>query len=66
MSGNETTPTTGLATVEEAMTFLSLGRTKLYDLIANGAIRSITIGKSRRIPWAELHDFCQRPEQIGG
>lgn len=43
-----------LLTPEEAGRALSLGRTKVYQLISSGALRSIRVGKSRRIPRAAL------------
>lgn len=44
-------------TVEEAARLLSLNRTKLYALCMRGEIRSIKIGRSRRIPIAALQQF---------
>ena len=43
-----------LVTVEEAGRRLSLGRTKVYELVASGELASITVGKSRRIPVSAL------------
>lgn len=39
---------------------LSIGRSKLYELLATGALRSVRIGKSRRIPAEELAAYVQR------
>ena len=44
-------------TVEEAARLLSLNRTKMYALCMRGDIRSIKIGRSRRIPIAALQQF---------
>jgi excisionase family DNA binding protein len=48
------TPEPGLAavllTVEEAAQRLSIGRTTMYGLVSSGAIKSVTIGRLRRIP----------------
>jgi excisionase family DNA binding protein len=44
----------GLATVAEGERFLSLGRSKLYDLMDAGELPYCKIGKSRRIPWEAL------------
>lgn len=41
----------GMATVEEASRFLSLGRSKLYSLMDAGELTYAKIGKARRIPW---------------
>lgn len=38
-----------LITVTETMRRLSLGRTKVYELLADGHLQSIKIGRSRRI-----------------
>jgi excisionase family DNA binding protein len=39
-----------LLTVEEAAQRLSVGRTTMYGLVSSGAIKSVTIGRLRRIP----------------
>jgi excisionase family DNA binding protein len=39
-----------LLTVPEAAQALAISRSKLYELIASGAIRSVRIDGSRRIP----------------
>lgn len=46
-----------LLTVEDAALALSLGRTKVYELVESGALRSVKIGRSRRIPAQALHEF---------
>jgi len=45
-----TGPTTVLLTVEEAAQRLSIGRTTMYSLVSTGAVKSVTIGRLRRIP----------------
>lgn len=49
-----------LLTPEEAAEALSLGRTKVYELIREGALRSVRIGKCRRVPAAALDEFVDR------
>lgn len=44
-----------LLTPPEAATMLSIGRTKLYDLLRTGALFSIRLGGSRRIPDPRRH-----------
>ncbi len=44
-------------TVEEAARLLSLNRTKVYALCTRGELRSLKIGRSRRIPVAALHEY---------
>lgn len=39
-----------LLTVEDAAERLSLGRTKVYELIRSGELEAVRIGKSRRVP----------------
>ena len=53
--------TTGplLVTVAQAAALLSVSRTTLYELLASGAIESIYIGRSRRVPVGALHDFVE-------
>lgn len=46
-----------LLTPEEAADVLSIGRSKLYELLATGALESVAIGSCRRIPRAALADF---------
>jgi len=49
-----------LFTPEQAADMLGLGRTKLYELLAAGYLRSVRIGACRRIPSSALHDFVNR------
>ncbi|WP_433351694.1 helix-turn-helix domain-containing protein [Microtetraspora malaysiensis] len=49
-----------LLTVPEAADALAISRSKLYQLIASGAVSSIRIDGSRRVPVASLHDFIAR------
>lgn len=46
-----------LLTPREAAERLSIGRSKLYELLAEGALESVHIGSSRRIPVGALADF---------
>lgn len=50
----------GLLRIEEAARLLSLGRSKTYQLVQQGEIPSIHIGKSRRIPTAALQHWIDR------
>jgi excisionase family DNA binding protein len=43
-----------LVTPEVAARMLSIGRTTMYELIRIGAIKTVTIGRSRRVPVCEL------------
>lgn len=42
---------------EEAAAVLGVGRSTLYELLAAGAVESVLIGKSRRVPVAALADY---------
>ncbi|MEU4891926.1 helix-turn-helix domain-containing protein [Streptomyces sp. NPDC044780] len=51
-------PTTHeLLKVPEVMAALRLSRFKVYDLIRSGELRSITIGRARRVPVDALRAF---------
>jgi excisionase family DNA binding protein len=41
----------------EAAAHLGIGRSKVYELLRLGQLRSVKIGASRRIPQAALADF---------
>ena len=49
-----------LLTVEEAADRLNVGRTSVFALIKSGRLVSVRIGRSRRIPAAELEAFTAR------
>jgi excisionase family DNA binding protein len=44
----------------EAARVLSLGRSKLYELLASGELPSVKIGRATRIPAASLRDWVER------
>ncbi|MGW0807566.1 excisionase family DNA-binding protein [Nonomuraea sp. NPDC002799] len=48
---------------EEAADYLGIGRTKVYELIRSGALRSVRIGTLRRVPATALTEFVTRLEQ---
>ena len=52
---------------EEAFRVLAIGRSKVYELLATGALESIAIGRSRRIPAEALRRWValQREAQTG-
>lgn len=49
-----------LCTTSEAQEILGIKRTKLNELVQSGEIRSLKIGKSRRIPASSLQEFISR------
>ena len=48
-----------LLRVEEVAHTLGIGRSKTYELIANGSIESVTIGKNRRVTQEALNKFVE-------
>lgn len=51
---------TVLLTVEQAAEALALGRTKVYELLDSGSLRSVKIGRARRIPVDALAEFVHK------
>ncbi|TAK70476.1 MAG: DNA-binding protein [Actinomycetota bacterium] len=49
-----------LLTPEQAARVLGLGRTTVYALMRDGELRSVRLGRSRRIPYASLVEFVER------
>ncbi len=47
-------------TVAGACSFLNCSRPTLYKLLRDGTIRSLKIGKLRRIPVSEREEFVER------
>ena len=45
--------------VEEAAKLLSIGRTKAYELIANGQLHAIRLGRATRISSREVDRFIR-------
>ena len=48
-----------LLTTAEVQEMLSVGRTRVFALIASGQLRSVLIGSSRRIPTDSVEEFIQ-------
>lgn len=46
-------------TIEEAAQRLGIGRTTMYGLIKTGKIRTVTIGRLRRVPTFCLDEYVQ-------
>ena len=49
-----------LLSVEEAARSLSIGRSKMFQLIAAGELEAVHIGRSTRIAVSALHDLLDR------
>jgi excisionase family DNA binding protein len=54
-----------LLTPEQAAASLAIGRTTVYELLRNGALESVRIGSSRRVPIAALDEYVQRLRNDG-
>ena len=46
--------------VERAAELCDMGRSKFWELVMRGEIRSVKIGRSRRIPADALKDWVER------
>jgi excisionase family DNA binding protein len=53
-------------TVEQVAEILNIGRDKVYFLLRTGQLRSIKIGKLRRITDQHLADFVASLEETNG
>ena len=51
-----------LLTPKEAAEALRISRTAVYELIRDGRLRSMKIGKLRRVPIAALHAYVERAQ----
>lgn len=52
--------------VGEAASTLSLGRTKIYELLRSGELKSRTVGRRRLISVASIHSFLEQSSGAGG
>lgn len=53
-----------LLTPEQAADALGLGRSRVYELMRDRRLRSVKVGRSRRIPYTSLLDFVQHLEEL--
>jgi len=44
--------------VSEAATALSISRSKAYELVANGSLRAVRIGRSVRVPAEAIREIA--------
>jgi excisionase family DNA binding protein len=49
-----------LVSVDEAARLLSLGRTMVYRLMMRNELRSVKVGRNRRIVVSSLHEYVGR------
>jgi len=55
-----------LLTVSEASSRLGIGRSLLYELLADGQVESIHVGRLRRIPADALATYIDRRRGFAG
>jgi excisionase family DNA binding protein len=56
-------PSARLLRVEEAALILGVGRTTAFQLIANGSLATVRIGRRRLVPRAALDQFLRSLER---
>ena len=49
--------------VETAAELCEMGRSKFWELVMAGGIKSVKIGRSRRIPASALREWVERQQQ---
>ena len=49
-----------LVSVVEVARMLSIGRTAAWELVRKQKIRSVKIGRTRRVPIVAIHQYIQR------
>jgi hypothetical protein len=60
VGNNKTIGCAMVATVNETMAALKIGRAKTYELINSGQLQSYVEGASRKILWSSIHDYIER------
>jgi len=61
----QTQPEKLLYTVGEAADLLNLSRAHVYNYVLAGDLRSVTLGRARRIPASAIAEFVERLEGEG-
>jgi len=54
-----------LVTIPTAAQLLGVSRSKLYELLGDGELPTVRIGRARRIAIADLEVFVQRCRRLG-
>lgn len=57
--------TAQLHSVEDIMLRLNLGRSKIYELLGSGELRSIKVGRRRLVSEAALSDLINKLDAAG-
>ena len=58
--GMATTERKVLCSVPDLAAMLSIGRTAAWELIRTHTIRSVKIGRTRRVPLSAIQDYLER------
>lgn len=58
-SPNAVIPPPLLLKVEEAARLLNIGRTRVFDLIRTGQLKSVKIFGARRVPLTSIHAYIE-------
>lgn len=54
-----------LLTPEQVAEVLAISRTRVYEYLASQRLRSVRLGRSRRVSVGALRDFVQHLEEMG-
>lgn len=54
-----TNPPPLLLKVEEAARLLNIGRTRVFDLLRSGQLKSVKIFGARRVPLTSIHSYIE-------
>lgn len=54
-----------LNSIESTMAQLGIGRSKVYELIASGQLRSVKVGRRRLVSEAAINEFVENLD-VGG
>lgn len=49
-----------LCSVPDLAAMLSIGRTAAWELVRTHTIRSVKIGRTRRVPLSAIHEYLER------
>jgi excisionase family DNA binding protein len=49
-----------LLSLDEAAAAMSVGKTMIADLVRRNELKSIKVGRTRRIPLSSIHEFVNR------
>ena len=59
-NGMATTERKVLCSVPDLAAMLSIGRTAAWELVRRHKIRSVKIGRTRRVPLSAIHEYLER------